>query len=121
MRIRCDWGVCLDGVPWDPSKLEAWIENVSGCRPAILHWWHTWDRAGGYRPFDRGPLDKCVAAGAVPLITWASEGSSPQGTQDPARWTLRSIMNGTHDAYIRQFAADAKAGEISSISAGATR
>ena len=44
--------------------------------------------------------------GTVPLIYWAPVDPADPGS--PA-WTYNTILNGDHDAYITQFAQDAKA------------
>ncbi len=44
--------------------------------------------------------------GTVPLIYWAPVDPADPGSPD---WTYNTILNGDHDAYITQFAQDAKA------------
>lgn len=95
------WGVAMEGVPWDMSKLAA-LETQVGKTASLVHWWHTWDKSGGYRAFAPSVPDAVIAHGAVPLMSWASQGG------DAARWALRKIIDHYHDAYIRQFAQDVR-------------
>jgi hypothetical protein len=56
--------------------------------------------------FDPGLVDRIVARGAVPMIAWEPyDATRPQDPAAQAGWTLDRILDGTHDAYIDEWAA----------------
>ncbi len=97
------WGVNMSGVPWDPNVLSAWERDVTGKAVSIINWGHFWgNSSGAYQNWSNGTINSARSHGAIPMISWTPEG----GPAD--KWQLGDIINGTHDAYIRQFATDAK-------------
>ena len=96
------WGVKMSGVPADLGLLSAWERDVSGKAVSIVHWGHFWNLNGGYRAWSNTAVNNARSHGSIPMISWTPEGG------DNSRWQLNKIINGTHDAYIRQFATDAK-------------
>ncbi|MGE5602700.1 MAG: glycoside hydrolase family 26 protein [Nitrososphaerales archaeon] len=96
------WGVSMPGVPGELRTLSSWEQDVAGKGVSIVHWGHFWGLNGGYRAWSDSALDQVRAHGAIPMISWTPEDS------DPSRWQLRKIIQGEHDAYIRQFATDAR-------------
>lgn len=99
------WGAAVKGPPFDMSKLTA-FEAAAGKQVAIFHWTHSWYEGGAYRTFLRGEFDKIRAHGAIPMMTWTSD-EQGKGLNQPD-FQLRDIYEGRHDAYIRQWATDAK-------------
>ena len=98
------WGVNMSGLPEDIGKLSTWESNVAGKGASIAHWGQFWDsNDGGYKPWPSLYIDGVRNHGSIPMISW-----TPEGGTDPTRWQLRKIIDGVHDAYIRQFATDAK-------------
>jgi hypothetical protein len=96
------WGVNMEGVPWDMNRLAAWERDVTGKPVSIVHWGHFWNNNGGYRNWSNSAVNNARNHGSIPMISWTPEGG------DNSRWQLSKIINGAHDAYIRQFAMDAK-------------
>jgi mannan endo-1,4-beta-mannosidase len=97
------WGVNMKGVPWDLNTLSTWERDVTGKGVSVINWGHFWDNgSGGYRNWSNGTINNARSHGAIPMISWTPEGG------DPGRWQLADIIRGDHDAYIRQFATDAK-------------
>jgi hypothetical protein len=96
------WGVSMSGMPSDMTKLSTWERDVAGKGASIVHWGHMWDLNGGYRPWSSSAVNGVRSHGSIPMISWTPEGG------DPSRWQLADIIEGKHDAYIRQFATDAK-------------
>jgi hypothetical protein len=97
------WGVNMEAVPWDLNKLSAWERDVAGKAVSIINWGHFWDNgSGGYRNWSNGTINNARGHGSIPMISWTPEGG------DNSRWQLGDIIRGDHDAYIRQFATDAK-------------
>lgn len=96
------WGVSMDGAPWDLNKLSAWERDVAGKGASILHWGQSWGDGAGYRAWVNKLADNTRGHGSIPMLSWHSSGG------DPARWQLRKIINGEHDAYIREYATAAR-------------
>jgi beta-mannanase len=93
----------MQGAPWDLNKLSAWERDVTGKAVSIINWGHFWDNgSGGYRAWSNGTINNARGHGSIPMISWTPEGG------DNSRWQLGDIIRGDHDAYIRQFATDAK-------------
>ncbi|MEO7118241.1 MAG: glycosyl hydrolase, partial [Candidatus Limnocylindrales bacterium] len=95
-------GVYIPGAPMDPSKIDDYADLV-GAMPSVVMWYTDW--SGRWNDFYRSGADAVRARGAMPLITWEPWAGSVTDSQ----WTLRSIADGSHDAYIRSFARDVAA------------
>jgi beta-mannanase len=83
------------------------FEAQSNKNMAILHWGQPWKMSGAYQPFQAGYFSNVRSHGSIPFIdwgTWALGGGVLQ-----TDFQLADISAGSHDAYIRQWAADAKA------------
>ncbi len=99
------WGAAIDDVPFNMSKLDA-FEAMVGKKVSIVHWGHPWAVQGVYQPFLRGEFNNVRSRGAIPMISWTSQN---QGSgKDQPDFQLRDIYEGQHDAFIRQWATDAK-------------
>lgn len=101
--LPIQWGANINGVPWDMNLAAAW-EAEKGKNMSLIHFSHTWGTSTGYRAWAAGPADNVVKHGAMPLLSWSSQGGA-----DPSKWRLANITSGMHDAYIHQFARDLKA------------
>jgi hypothetical protein len=100
------WGAYVKGVPWDLSILDT-FESRAGKRSSIVHWGQPWWYGGKYEPFQTQLYERVRQRGAIPLIDWGSWDFCC-GTNQP-NFQLADIIAGRHDAYIRQWATDAKA------------
>lgn len=100
------WGVWMDGVPWDMSKLSA-LESSVNKGASIIHFGQPWMHNGGYYNFPTSIMESVRLHGSIPLVDWASWDycCGP----DQSQWKLSNIYNGTYDAFIKQWATDAKA------------
>lgn len=112
---RVYWGVNIDGVPRDMQKLAA-FEKLAGKRVSIVHWAQPWwrcDNVCGYQPFStvQVQFEMVRAHGAIPLLDWASWDSAARPVTSQPQFSLKTILRGDHDEYIRQWAAEAKAWE----------
>ena len=77
-----------------------------GRTPAIWSLWSDWgDPNSG--PFPTTLANSLKDRGVVPQIYWQPD--DPTYTTDCAHWQLSTIINGSHDAYIRSWAQAAKA------------
>jgi len=95
----------IDGAPWDPTKIDAFTSLI-GKSPAIVMWYQSWANTGS-KEFSPTRMNAVVARGAMPMVTWEPHDYT-RGVDQPT-FALRVIASGTHDAYIRQWARDAKA------------
>ncbi|MGH2386963.1 MAG: hypothetical protein ACRDIE_02070, partial [Chloroflexota bacterium] len=86
--------------PCAASAMDNYAALV-GRMPAVVMMEQSW--AEQYNTFPARCLGYVSARHAVPMIAWFSGGSS---AADPT-YKLTNIINGTFDAYIRQYATDA--------------
>ncbi|MEX2548352.1 MAG: glycosyl hydrolase [Chloroflexota bacterium] len=97
--------VALGVSVWDdqnPAEVDAHIAAV-GTTPAIWTVWSDWGWAD--KNFPTAFMNELKSRGIVPMVNW-----QPIGPGDECSlWSLDPIINGVHDAYIRQWAQDAKA------------
>jgi len=94
-------GAYIAGFPGWPRNTAA-LDNFAslvGRMPAVVMYYTDWQHDG----FTTDVAETIRQRGAIPMITWLPSGD------DPTRYTLLSIINGTHDAYIHMFAQQAKA------------
>jgi hypothetical protein len=95
-------GAYIPGAPMDPSKIDAYA-TLTGTMPHIVMWYQEW--SGQWNYFYAKGADAVRARGATPYITWEAQA----GNKVDPNWTLDSITNGSHDAYIRQWTHDVAA------------
>jgi hypothetical protein len=88
-------GVAIDGFPGNPAILDGFASLI-GTMPRIVHWFQKW--TDPYSFYATG-AEQLRARGAMPLISWAPTAGT---TVDP-QWSLSSIIDGRHDAYIHQW------------------
>jgi mannan endo-1,4-beta-mannosidase len=102
----------LDDAPWDERAIDM-FEKHAGKELSILHWGQPWWRCTptcGYQSFrdQVAQYDAVRNRGVVPLIDWASWDYSVDPVHDQPKFSLATIINGDHDAYIRQWATEAR-------------
>ncbi|MGH2469000.1 MAG: LamG-like jellyroll fold domain-containing protein, partial [Chloroflexota bacterium] len=86
-------GVMANGYPGSSAQPLTDFITATGLRPAVVESFQNWTDASG---FYSSQLDMTRGFGALPLVTW--------GPND----TLAHIIDGSHDAYVRQWALQAK-------------
>ncbi len=77
------------GQPWSVSSITSFIDKVGGT-PGLFLTYLSWPDRAQYVVWDEQQI---ANLGADHVMTW-----------DPFGMTLKSIWNGDHDAYIRQYA-----------------
>jgi hypothetical protein len=105
-------GGTYDNPPWD---LDTWdlYEAHAGKKVALLGlgsaWWRC-ENGCGYKSlaYYKSVLDIVRNRGAIPFFTWASRAENDPSRPD-SDFALATIIRGDHDAFLRTFAADAKA------------
>lgn len=89
-------------VPWqqrDLGEVDA-FEQMARAHAGIVQWFADWHHTS----VDLGQLRAVAARGSTPQITWEPWDSRRSTVQ--SAYTLRSIIGGRHDAYIRSWARD---------------
>jgi mannan endo-1,4-beta-mannosidase len=99
------WGSYINGGPWDTSLIDA-FEARAGKKQSIIHWGQAW-KNGPMMSFPASVAEKMRLRGAIPLINWNSWNLNAQ-VDDP-NFKLSVVYGGAYDAYITQWAKDAKA------------
>lgn len=106
------WGALVNGQAPSPGNLAAGgvfdvFEQRAKKKMAILHWGQPWKMNNTYQPFQASYMTAVRNRGSIPMLDWSSMnlGSGPNQPD----FQLRDVYNGAHDAYIIQWANDAKA------------
>src|SRR5215218_6342155 len=101
------WGAYISGVPWDMTKLSA-FETRAKKKVSIIHWGSPWmNSSGSFVRFQTSAFNTVRSHGSIPMLSW---GAYKSGTSFPNQpdWQNSDVYNGRYDAYIRQWATDAK-------------
>ena len=86
------------------SAVDAFTASVGGHVPALWSVWSSW--GGTDAAFPKSFFDGLQARGSVPMVIW--QPTNPANDADSS-YSYSSIINGSHDAYIRAWAKAAKA------------
>jgi len=97
------FGAFIPGAPSDATKIDDFADLI-GSMPRIVMWYQTW--ADPYNAFFAAGADAIRARGAMPMISWEPRASHQNF--DP-EWSLTTIIDGDHDAFVRQWARDVAA------------
>lgn len=90
-------GAYIPGAPDDPTQIDTFTATV-GVSPAVVMWYQDWEHSG----FDTAGMNNVSARGLMPMITWQPFDYT-LGVSQP-NYSLARIIDGTHDAYITQWA-----------------
>ena len=100
------WGAYVgDGVS-SLSNVTA-FESQANKKLGIVMWYQGWKVPDDTKNFQPTWMNNVRNHGSIPMITWESWDYT-KGINQP-EYSLSSIINGNHDAYIRKFAQDSKA------------
>jgi hypothetical protein len=97
------FGVAVPGAPWRSSVLTQVTKDAGGVRPNMVEYFVNWKVA-----FDPKAVASAYSQGAFPVVTWEPWAGSKGGTKQPT-YSLATIIDGKHDAYITAFAEAVKA------------
>jgi len=104
-------GAYISGAPWDPTKIDQFSREV-GVSPAIVMWYQNWVQQD-IREFDPVKMNAVVSRGAMPLLSWSPcDGNNTVGGNPCSTALIAGIATngvGVADAFLHQFAHDAKA------------
>ena len=110
------WGAYLNGTPWD-TTIQDRFETMVGKKASIMPLTVYWQQNGQYyyfmgnsqQYFPTTTMEAIRQRGSIPMLVWgAADGASTQGVNQP-NFRSSVVAGGTHDAYIRAFAQQAKA------------
>jgi mannan endo-1,4-beta-mannosidase len=114
-RHRLLWGAWIGGhltgldAPWDMRAVKK-FQRMTGKGPSVIHFSSPFAACHGGEcasyPFPTEAFDKVRRYGAIPFFSWGSS-SSPIQPYEPG-FTLASIVDGRHDAYIKAWAQAAR-------------
>jgi Glycosyl hydrolase family 26/TAT (twin-arginine translocation) pathway signal sequence len=95
-------GVFLPTLPWSFKEIDR-FKDLVGREPGFVHWFQDWNED---KPedssFDPSYMDAAISRGGMPLVSW--EPWRFGGGRKQSDYTLKKIINGTYDTYIRQWA-----------------
>ena len=94
---RQHFGLSTPRSPFNKSELDR-ATSAAGIAPTLIEYFTKWTE--NYRP---GASTACYARGAIPVISWEPWAGEQAGKDQP-KYSLASIANGDHDAYITKFA-----------------
>lgn len=89
------FGFLQNGVPGDTAAVEKLTEQA-GKAPSTTGWFSSFDQ-----PYRGDLVEKSWSRGALPVVTWM-----PTDAANTDTYSLTSIINGTHDRYLRRYAGD---------------
>ncbi len=96
-----DWGL---EAPCDAAAIDN-FSNLTGRTPAIVMEYQTWSETYNTFPGMGRCMDNVRVRGGIGMVTWEPW----DGNASNPAYRLTAIARGDYDAYIRQYAADAKA------------
>ena len=97
------FGVAAEGVPWDLAGLDA-MTTAAGKSPGLVMWYQDFAH---FPDFDPVLPQRLLDRGSQPMLTW-EPWDYTGGANQPA-YALARIIDGTHDAHLRRWAAQIKA------------
>ena len=109
------WGAYISGSnygfsdvpPWDERPIDV-FESHTGKKISILHWGLRWQKYGHEVPFNAALMEKVRQRGELSLFDWTSRDYDVNPEKDQPAFSLSTIISGKYDAYIRQWASEAK-------------
>ncbi len=110
------WGAWIgsqltgDEAPWDMGAVSA-LEKITGKSPAVINFSSPFADCSkspcSYYDFPTAEMERIRSHGSIPFFSWASQ-STPAKPDQP-EFQLSDVIEGHHDAYIREWAEAAKA------------
>jgi len=99
-----------EAAPWDMNPVYR-FEQIAGKGLSLIEFGSPFAECGSsgctMTKFPTTPLENARRYGAIPVFSWNSSASPP--ALDQPGFSLGTLIGGTYDAYIREFALKAKA------------
>lgn len=98
--------------PWDTQVITN-FEAIAGKKMSIMHWGQAWwqcDPKCGYLYFNLqvDQYNYVRNQGMIPLVDWGSWDTGATVTYSQTQFSLSTIISGTHDEFLRQWATQAR-------------
>jgi mannan endo-1,4-beta-mannosidase len=110
------WGAWIgsqltgDEAPWDMNAVSN-FERMAGKGLSVINFSAPFANCSSkcsYYDFPAAEFDRIRGHGSIPFYSWGSQSiPAPYGASQP-NFQLSDVLSGSHDAYIRQFAEDAR-------------
>ena len=110
------WGATIGSqltgnqAPWDMTAVTK-FEELTQKKLSLVQFFQPFANCGSggcsYYAFPTAPLESIRQHGAIPVLSWSSQ-SIPSSVNEPD-FQLSDVISGRYDAYIREFATNAKA------------
>jgi Glycosyl hydrolase family 26 len=95
--------------PWDMNAVSK-FEDLAGKQLSLVNFFAPFAACSGsqcsFYKFAKGPMENIRLHGAIPVFSWSSQ-SIPSSLDEPD-FQLSDVLQGRYDAYIREFAEDAR-------------
>lgn len=95
------WGAITD------ESINTFEAHV-GKKASIIQFGKGWWFQNNYVPFNASDFESIRQHGSIPMVDWRSWDYTVVPAYDQPRFSLRTIINGTYDAFIRSWAMAAK-------------
>jgi hypothetical protein len=112
---RLYWGASIGSqltggqAPWDMSAVDR-FEGLAGKKLSLVNFFAPFANCAQpecyFYEFATGPMENIRQHGAIPVFSWSSQ-SIPSNISQP-NFQLGDVIAGHYDAYIREFAEDAR-------------
>jgi hypothetical protein len=109
------WGATIgdqitgEQAPWDMGAVSR-FESMAGKGVSLVNFFSPFANCEGSRcsfyKFPTGPMEDIRRHGSIPVFSWSSQ-SIPSSLDEPD-FQLSDVISGDYDAYIREFAEDAR-------------
>lgn len=100
------WGAHIPGTPGDPGMIDA-FESAAGNHASLVQWGEAWFHGNSYQAFQTSYFQAVRDRGSIPVLDWGSWDHCCPESQP--RFQLSTIISGSHDAFIKQWARSAAA------------
>ncbi len=100
------YGVHVAGSVQDSASVALFEKNTHKAA-SIVMWYQGWGMQDGTQNFEPSWMNTVRTHGSIPMVTW-EPWLYTQGVNQPT-YSLQSILNGSHDEYITQWANASKA------------
>lgn len=100
------FGISAQNAPWSAAAVQTVAKNA-GVEPDMIEYYVNWSQT-----FDASAVYDAYAEGALPVITWEpfrGLTGTQSGNVNQSSYSLTTIIDGGHDAYITSFADAVKA------------
>jgi hypothetical protein len=110
------WGATIgsqltgEQAPWDMSAVSK-FEGMAGKPASLIQFFQPFSSCGSSGckpyPFPEDPMENIRAHGSIPVLSWSS--ASIPSSLDQPDFQLSDVIEGRYDAYLTEFAEEAKA------------